>query len=216
MTRLDVPRFTVRAVHWPAPAIACTVSVLAVVLGSWGALAPPMQLAGILLAASAAFALDDPAFGLLASSPTPLPVRRLWRLAVVVPVLVVVWAGLLVWLDPTDRQETLTLAVMFAGLLGLSVGVSAVAGTRTGGRGGAIAAPSLLVAIVLSSIVPPQWRPLPLGDIPGGWFALQSRWAAACLVGLAAFAWASRSPVSMRSQRGVSAVRGLRAGAGRG
>jgi hypothetical protein len=53
---------------------------------------------------------------------------------------------------------------MFAGLLGLGL---AIAGT----------------ALVVSSILPPQWRPFPLGDVPGGWAALQARWATPAALG---------------------------------
>jgi hypothetical protein len=205
-----VPGYRIRVVPWQGPITASALSVLAVALGPGQGTALPLQLAAILLAASAAFAVDDTAFELLAPSPSSLAARRLARLLVVIPALTTIWTLLLLWRGPADPQETRTLAVMFAGLLALNVGASAASGRRTGGRGAAAAAPSLLLALILSSAVPPHWRPLPLGDIPGGWAALQARWTAACLTGALVLILSSRDPVSRRPRRRIDPARGSR------
>jgi hypothetical protein len=196
-----VTGYSIRVVPWQAPVTASAISVLAVGVGPGQGTALPLQLAAILLGASAAFALDDPAFEFLAASPTSLMKRRLARLIVVITALTAVWAVLLVWRRPADSREARTLVVMFAGLLSLGVGASAAAGRRTGGRGAAVAAPCLLLALALSSVVPPHWRPLPLGDVPGGWAALQVRWTAACLTGAIVLILSSRDPVSQWPRR---------------
>lgn len=92
------------------------------------------------------------------------------------------------------RQATLTLAAMFAGLVGLTLGIAGVAAHRTGGRGGAVAAPVLMLALIVSAIFPPQWRPLPLGDVPGGWPALQVRWSTAAVIGALVLLATCRDP----------------------
>jgi hypothetical protein len=201
VTGSTVPGCSIRVVPWQAPVTASAVSVLAVGVGLGQGTALPLQVAGILLAASAAFALDDPAFEFLAASPTSLMKRRLARLIVVISALTALWTVLLLWRRPADLQETWTLVVMFAGLLALSVGASAAAGRRTGGWGAAVAAPCLLLALAVSSAIPPHWRPLPLGDIPGGWAALQARWTAACLTGALVLVVSSRDPMSRRPRR---------------
>jgi hypothetical protein len=48
------------------------------------------------------------------------------------------------------------------------------------------------VALVLSTVLTPRWRPLPLGDIPGGWSPIYVRWTSAGVVGLLVFLLSSR------------------------
>jgi hypothetical protein len=49
---------------------------------------------------------------------------------------------------------------------------------------------------VLSTVLTPRWRPLPLGDIPGGWSPIYLRWTSACVVGLLVFLVSSRDLAS--------------------
>jgi hypothetical protein len=150
-----------------------------------------------LLAAAAGFAFDDSSHETLAASPSSLIRRRLGRLIVVIPPTIILWATL-VSQGVNGRQETLTLVAMFAGLVGLTLGIAGVAAHRTDGRGGAVAAPVLLLALVVSAIVPPRWRPLPLGDVPGRWPALQTRWSTAAAIGTLVLLASCRDPA--RSQ----------------
>lgn len=189
-------RHTVRAVAWQSPLLASVVATLAVAVGPGQDTALPLQVAAVVLAASAAFAFDDPAFEMVAALPSTLAARRTVRLLLVTGALWAVWVSLLGWRHPAAAQEVWTLMAMFGGLFGLSVGISGAAGRRTGGRGAAMTGPTLLLALVASSVVPPRWRPLPLGDVPGGWAALQVRWSAAALLGASLLSVSSRDALA--------------------
>ena len=67
------------------------------------------------------------------------------------------------------------------------------------------AGPTLVVALILSSTLPPSFRPMPTGDVPGGMPAIWFR-GVVCLVGglvlrLASTDPASRRPVSVAPRR---------------
>jgi hypothetical protein len=153
-----------------------------------------MEAVAILLAGGTGFILDDPAAEILAASPSPLSRRRSLRLLLVVPPLTLLW-GLLLWSQGSEAiQEVLALALQFAGLVGLSLAAAGVAGRTSWlpGRGGLAAPPAILVLVFLSAAIPRQWRPLPLGDVPGGWTQIYIRWATAAAVGTLALMMASR------------------------
>lgn len=185
-------RHTVHAVAWQPPLLASVLATLAVAIGPGPDTVLPLQVAAVVLAASAAFAFDDPAFEMIAALPSTLAARRTVRLLLVTVALWTVWVSLLGWRHPADAQEVWTLIAMFGGLFWLSIGISGAAGRRTGGIGAAVTGPTLLLALVASSVVPPRWRPLPLGDVPGGWAALQVRWSAAALLGASLLCVSSR------------------------
>jgi hypothetical protein len=162
----------------------------------------PMQAASILLAAALGYALDDAAAEVLGSSPTTLLRRRGQRLLLAMPVAVATWLVLLVAHAPVSADETLAFASMFSGLLGLALGIAGVAGRRSSaGTAGWVVAPALFALLIASTLFPPRWRPLPMGDIPGGWAAIDTRWLTAALVGAAAFLISSRDRASLRGRQ---------------
>jgi len=118
------------------------------------------------------------------------------RLVLVAAAVGGVWGSLLAWRRPAATQELWTLLAMFAGLFGLSIGISGAAGWRTRGRGAAVTGPTVLLALIASSIVTPRWRPLPLGDVPGGWAALQLRWSSTAVLGAGILAVSSRDALA--------------------
>ncbi|MDQ4059433.1 MAG: hypothetical protein M3124_09960 [Actinomycetota bacterium] len=186
-----------RSIPWVPLATAALVSTLVVGWRHGHAAAVPLQLVAILLSSAAGFALDDPAAETLAASPTSLLRRRLLRLLLVGPPVAVVW-GLLLWWQGTDgAEETWALMLLFAGLLGLSMGVSGIAGRRSAkGSGGIVVPPAIFVLLILSTVIPREWRPLPLGDVPGGWDQIYLRWGAAAVLGTIAFLTSSRDPAT--------------------
>jgi hypothetical protein len=186
---------TARAVRWgPMGGAVAASSVLITTLGR-GASTLPLQMTAFLLGAAAAFAVDDPAGESLAASPRSLWSRRVVRLAVVVPVTGIIWFLALLADPPESAGEGLALTATSVGFLGLGLGAAA-AGCRVAGwtLGGTIAGPSLVVVVILSSTLPPGWRPLPTGDVPGGFPVICARWAVAALVGLVALRLASADP----------------------
>jgi hypothetical protein len=154
----------------------------------------------LVLAAGAGFALDDPAAETLAASPTSLARRRGWRLLIVLPGVTLLYGLLLRLQGAQGRRETTALSLLSAGLVGLSLAAAATAGrtSRWRNRGGDMAAPMLLLLVLLSSAIPERWRPLPFGDVPGGWAQIYIRWAAAAVIGFAILTLLSRDPAARR------------------
>jgi hypothetical protein len=187
-----------RSIRWPPLGIAAFLSVAIVAVRHGEHAAGPMQAAAVLLSGGAGFTLDDPAAEILAASPTPLSRRRSMRLLLVVPPVACLWGLLLTWQGTEGSEETFALVLLVAGLMALSLAVSGVA-ARTSwlpGRGGLAAPPAILVLVFLSSAVPRRWRPLPLGDVPGGWSQIYVRWAAAAAVGMLVLLTSSRDPAA--------------------
>jgi hypothetical protein len=199
LIRTDAFRYTVRSIPWLPPVLAALLATLIVVMRHGHGAALPLQAISIALASGAGYALDDAAFEIFATSPHSLLRRRLERLAVVGPPVVLLWVVLLAWQGTAGSEETWALIAMFAGLLGLSVGIAGAASRRSRGHGGIAVAPTLFVALVLSTVLTPRWRPLPLGDIPGGWSPIYLRWTSACVVGLLVFLLSSRDLASRRA-----------------
>ena len=197
----DRTAYSARAISW-VPAVAAVVvgSAVVAVLHDREAGAP-LQAVSILLASAAAFALDDPATETLAASPTSLTRRRIARLSLAGPPLVAAWLALVAVQGPADWAEAWALAAMFAGLLGLSLSISGIAARRSArGRGGIVAGPGLFILLVASTTIPRRWRPLPTGDVPGGWPQIYLRWSAAAAIGLVVFLWSSRDPARRRTR----------------
>lgn len=165
----------------------------------------PIQLASIVFASVVGYALDDPAFEILGPSPRSLLERRARRLVLMLPAAVAWWGILLVAHGSRGTQETVALTAFLAGLLGLGVGAAGVAQRRSErGVGGFVVGPILLAAVVASSIVAPRWRPLPLGDVPGGLNAVTLRWSLAACVGVAVFLASSRDPAARRGRSPIA------------
>ncbi len=188
-------RPTVRSQPWVPLAIAISASTALVVAMHDRTGPVSLQVSAIVLASGLGYALDDPSFEVLAPSPTSLLRRRSLRLVSQL-VLVVAWGSLLMmWQGTASNEETWALVLLFGGLASMGLGIAGLAARRSPyGRGGAVVAPALFVLIVLSSIVSPRWRPLPLGDVPGGWAAIYLRWGAAAVVGALGFMISSRDP----------------------
>jgi hypothetical protein len=186
---------TGRAIPWlPAFAAGILGVVVVAALHDRDA-AAPLQAVSILLASAAGFALDDPAAEILAASPTSLRRRRMVRLALMGPPILLVWLALVAAQGPVSWAEGWVIAAMFAGLVGLSLAIAGVVSRRSPtGRGGIAVAPGLFILLIVSTLVPTRWRPLPMGDVPGGWTPLYLRWSTAAVIGLLVFLWSSRDP----------------------
>ncbi len=194
---MDHLAYLTAAIRWSPLRIAAVASIAIVVALRNGSAAKPMEVVSILIASAVGFVFDDSAADLLDASPSSLLRRRLGRVACVIGPAVGLWAALF-WLQgPASASEGWALTAMFAGLLGLSLGIAGTASRRLApGRGGLAVGPTLLGTLIVSTTFPPRWRPLPMGDIPGGWAAIDLRWTAAATVGSALFLWSSRDRAS--------------------
>jgi fluoroquinolone transport system permease protein len=194
---------TVRAGQWlpilPAGALALLAIALAARTPDAGFVAP--RLAAVALALGSAFVLDDPATELLACSPTPLWVRRLVRVGVLLPLLGLLWAAVLgrggLAVLPVGAL-TLELAAMVTVTLALSAWAALRSGDGLGGRAGG---PGLL------ALLPLAWQAHLWAGIPGDpqWAVAHRRWLATLVAAAALLLWASldpgRSPVRVHPQR---------------
>jgi hypothetical protein len=187
-----------RSITWGPLGVAAVLSMSIVALRHGEPAAGPMQAAAILLASGAGFTLDDPAAEVLAPSPTPLSRRRSLRLFLVVPPLTLLWGLLLKWQQTDGGEEALALMLVFGGLVGLSLAITGVAGRTSWlpSRGGVAGPPAILVLMFLSAAVPRRWRPLPLGDVPGGWTQIYIRWACAAAAATIVLLMSSRDPAA--------------------
>lgn len=197
ITREALPAIA-RSIRWQPLGVAALLSVSIVALRRGEDTAGPMQAVAILLACGAGFALDDPAAEVLAASPTPLSRRRSLRLLLVLPPLTLLWGLLLSWRKTDGSEETLALMFLFAGLVGVSLAIAGVAGRTSWlpSGGGLAGPPTILFLMFLSSAIPRRWRPLPLGDVPGGWTQIYIRWAAAAVVATLVLVMSSRDPAA--------------------
>lgn len=204
MTRSPQAGYTLWAMPWLPPALAALIAVSVVVLRHGQSAAMPLQIVAIALASGAGSALEDPAAATLAGSPTSTLRRRGRRLAIALPPSGLLMVALLAWQGTAGPEEALAIVAMFAGLLGLSLGIAGVA-TRRSPRGvvGAFVPLTLLVLLILSTVVSPRWRPLPMGDVPGGWTQIYLRWTAAGVAGLLVFLLSS-----LDTARRVPSIRG--------
>ena len=204
MIRSRQAGYTLWAMPWLPPTLGALIAVSAVAVRHGKSAALPLQIVAIALACGAASAIDDPAAATLAASPTSSLRRRARRLAIVLPPSCLLMVALLAWQGTAGSEEAWAIVAMFAGLLGLGLGIAGVA-TRRSPRGvvGAFVPLTLLVLLILSTMVPPRWRPLPIGDVPGGWTQIYLRWTAAGVVGLLVFLLSSLDPA-----RRVPSIRG--------
>lgn len=186
---------SVRALHWTPFAVAAGLGAVVVAARHAHDAAAPLQLTSMLFATAAGFALDDEAADVLGPSPTSLLRRRLQRVAVLGVPTVGAWAVLVIVQGTAGKDESIALVTLFAGLLGVALAIAGITARRTGGRhAGTAVGAGLFTAVVVSSMLPPRWRPMPLGDIPGGWRSIYVRWTLCAVVGAAVFLWSSRDP----------------------
>lgn len=166
---------SLRAAAWPAlVAVAAVAAGLLLLPGSRDLL---LVLAAGIVAVGVPFVIEDEAEVTLASSPTRLFVRRLIRLGVSVPFVVVIWS-LLLWQSAGGwRVPTL--------VLGALAMLAAAAAARYGAVAGALVPPALLVVALML----PRWL-----DLLDGSRAATARWLVLLSIGVAAYCAASRDP----------------------
>jgi hypothetical protein len=185
--------YVARAMRWSPLGIAAAVATAVAIIQRNASAAKPLEAISIVLASALGYLFDDPAADTLDASPRSLLRRRLDRVGCALIPTAALWTAL-VWIQqPANSNELSALTAMFAGLVGLSLGAAGIACRRPpAGRGGLYVGPALLALLIVSTTFPPRWRPLPLGDIPGGWVAIELRWTTAAVVGSVSCLWSSR------------------------
>jgi hypothetical protein len=207
---------TVRAVGWAPPlaAFGLSLGLLALAVRPGLALSPEelvrwLRLATIVGALGWAFVLDDPSEPTTESVAGSLLLRRVLRVALLLPAAAAWWVAV-VWrvraVYPGLQLPVAALTLEAAALLAVTVAL-ATAGSRLAPerRGGVVAAPALLALASAAGLLPAQ---VALYAQPGsaGWDTAHQRWAVLLGLALAAFAAASRDPAHRRL---TSQLRGL-------
>ena len=189
-----------RTVRWlPLPA-AALVGVGLLTFGEQGL--HDLRTAMIALCIGAAFVLDDPAASTVESSPPPLLFRATLRIALVLPLVAVLW-GLLLW-DANGSPAVGASTLELAGMLAVTLAAAAL-------LNGAAAGPVLLVLLGAARLLPDRWS---IFDSRGA----HERWAVLLAIGLTGFLYASLDPcrlrLSARMRRRLRPLRSAAAGAG--
>jgi hypothetical protein len=199
-----IRRLTVvaRTLPWPA-LVAGALACVAVSAAAYATSSSPMGrwpgLGALALCTGAAFLLDDAAGTAASATPTALSRRRMWRIALALPLLCGVW-GVTLWFvtiadgAPFGSDARAVLTLQFAAMLALTLAAAAVAlramPDEHGGWTGVVALFALLGGVYA---LPHRWT---LVAAPGddAWQAAQLRWVVLLALALLALAWASRDP----------------------
>lgn len=191
---------TLRAISWLPLLAAGALGLVLLLLGE--PTITRLRLVAVALCAGTAFALDDPAAETLASSPTTLLVRRLVRVALVLPVVAALWALLVA---AGGQPADAALALELAALLAVALTATAVAARfAPDGRGALAAAPALLVLLAAAAIaLPDRWTLLAWGPADPHWAGAHGRWALVLVLALLALLQVSRDPARRRLLRAV-------------
>ena len=202
---LAVP--TLRATAWlpllPAGALGLAV------LTFEGPVLLQLRLAAVALCVGAAFVLDDAAAETLATSPASLVFRRFLRIGLALPLVAALWA-LALWYAGTGFDAALTLELV--AMLAVTLGAAAFAIPHLAdGRGGAAAAPALLVFLgACALVVPDAWTLFAQGPGDPRWDGSHLRWTLVLVVAVAGFVYASGDPARARPlRRGAEPIRRL-------
>jgi len=200
-------RPTARTVRWALLALTAAMGSLMVWSGARKGGDPldfHLPAAGLFLAVWLGFQLADNAAVTVASSPMTLLGRRLLRLVVAVPPIVLVWALLCVQADA--GAKTATLSALFLACICVALGLAGLGERLLGpGRGGPLAIAGLFVVFaVLPATFRVTWSLEPTVD---SWHHLFGRWLWIAGFGVLSFLLASVDPARrFRGSFGASSL----------
>lgn len=199
---LDLVHPTVRAARLPVVALGPVLGLSLLALASLmeRPVALLLLLVGLLMVAPFGYLFDDAAADVTAPSPSTLARRRLTRLALGAPVLIVGWLIAIERGGYLEGYETLPIGALTAEIAALAcftLAVSAVAAGRGDRAPGLSAAIGLLMAVALlfmvRQAVPSSW---PIPELQPD--VHHRRWWWVTAVSLALVAWSSRDPAARR------------------
>lgn len=166
-----------------------------------------LRLGGYLLAAGAALAVDDRAAVTLASSPTPLALRRALRLVLGLAPVALAWCLLLAgaWAvsgTGWSQMPAVALTAEAVGMIAFTVATAAIASGRGDGVGGSAGPPALTLLVLGLLMAQMRWPkhltmfPMAPGD--PGWTLAHQRWGLLALGAAGVVVGASLDPSRRR------------------
>lgn len=218
---LALIRPTARAVAWGPLAGAAILATLYVLKEAPNAFITyrilVLRVAALLLCMGAAFVLDDPTEESLGYVPTPLLLRRLLRVGLLLPLLAGAWGVLVHLAGDVSRRDggpmpvaDLTLEV--ATVVMVALAASSVGARLTSDRLGGIAAAPLVLGIVgAAMLLPYRYRLIVSSASDPRWADAHDLWQWAFVAAVAVFLYVNRAP---SIHRAVSRVRSLHPSAG--
>ncbi len=207
-TLFPLLRPTAHAITWRPVAAGATVGMIILLVP--GALTDRLtesnlttlaRLAAICVVLGAAFLLDDPATRSTPTVPTPRLARTLVRVALAGPVLAL-WGALMLGLVTTTGRHDAAAQLPIGGLtleagalLAVAFALAVLAQRRDdAGNTGVVAAPAVLVLVVVAWLLP---RPVALLLSPGdpAWTASHYHWTVVLAIALVTFLWAGHERI---------------------
>jgi hypothetical protein len=180
----------------PVIALLAAGPAVAVAVSGGHEFALALTAASLIAGAGAGYAADDPAAPTLASSPTPLAVRRLHRAAVIVTVLAAGWliALYLAGRYSRERPDIDAMTVELAATAALSAAFACRVHTDTPVETGFGAAGAAILSMLTMSALSNRWPELP--SLAAG--PTHDRWWWVTAAGVSVAAWSSRDPARRR------------------
>jgi hypothetical protein len=196
-------RSTFRVTSWQPLARVMAAGIAFVFIGSRSGTEARLTVAGVGVAATTAFLLDDSAAETVAASPTPLSARRAQRIAIAAVAVALWWAAATT--AAAAQVDGLALAgpTLEVGVLVLvAVGVSAAAATMGDRTAGGVTGAVVSVSCFALTLLPSRWwLPFPHDPTEPG---ATPRWLALLACSVALLAWTSRDPARPSPLRGRS------------
>lgn len=194
---ITLSMFTIEIMSWRPIAWSTAGASALLITSTRSALPLRLTLASTAVAATAGFALEDPASCTLAGAPTSLAVRRVRRTMLVMLVAGAWWTAAVQFsIVRIGGFALIGKSLLFATLVVLALVAAAVAPRTDGANGGGIAGAVVALCALATTYLPPtRWLPLPSSpDEPGA----AVRLAAVICVALTVLAISSRDPASRR------------------
>ena len=187
----------VRSVRWP-PVVAG--AALAGAVGRFASHADAITLP-LLVALGTSFVLDDPAATTLAPSPSTLWWRRRVRLALVLPLVALLWLAVVVVVELPAATAWDGVALQLVVMVAITLAVAGSAARRGGeGSGGAAAGPALLGFVIIARVLPGRWAFFPVQ-------AHERLWVATLVLACIVLLLSSRDPAARPVNRYTAPLR---------
>ncbi len=171
-----------------------------------------LRVSALLICMGAAFALDDPTEDTLGHVPAPLVMRRVLRVALLIPFVAVVWMALVQIVGEVSVRDGGPLPVgdvtlEAATLLLISLSAACLSARLTSDRLGGIAAAPIVLALVAAALFLPYNYRLIVSLSDPRWADAHQTWRVVLAGAAIAFLYLNRSPGAYRTMSRLRALK---------